>query len=158
MTKFTENLNLRTRTMQSFPYLPSLQIWLKKQIGVFTHCAVASTSMLLILGKTVIATDTVRITSSRQLTVKVSREIKTNRARLQHLAILRNEETTVTKPSQRRRTSLMLKMIQLPWWRDCREIRMEFLRLQPSDTHWRNCTKCQVWTGNASCLNCNVHW
>ena len=36
--------------MNPIPYLPSLQIWLRIQTGVFTHCAVEGTNMPLPLG------------------------------------------------------------------------------------------------------------
>ena len=61
--------------MKSIPHLPSLQIWLRIQTGVFTHCAVGETNMPLTLGKAVIETNTVRILSSRPITVKVPQEM-----------------------------------------------------------------------------------
>ena len=59
--------------MNQIPYLPSLQIWLRIKTGVFTHCVVEGTNMPLTLGKVVIETNTVRILSSRLITVKVPR-------------------------------------------------------------------------------------
>ena len=55
-------------------YLLSLQIWLRIQTGVFTHCAVEGTNMPLTLGKVVIGINTVLMLSSRLTTVKVHRE------------------------------------------------------------------------------------
>ena len=60
--------------MTQILYLLSLQIWLRIQTGVFTHCAVGGTNMPLTLGKVVIEINTVRILNSRLITVKVPRE------------------------------------------------------------------------------------
>ena len=60
--------------MTQLRYLLSLQIWLKIQTGVFTHCAVEGTNMPLTLGKVVIEINTVRILISRLPTIKVPRE------------------------------------------------------------------------------------
>ena len=133
MTRSMANLKTRIRTMTQLRYLLSLQIWLKIQTGVFTHCAVEGANMPLTLGKVVIGINTVLMLSSSLTTVEVQRETYPKQARQTQLVSRRNEATVDTKGSPTSKLNRMSKRIHLTCWKDYGLTNMEFSHLHLSD-------------------------
>ena len=109
MIRSMTNQNTRIRQMTQLPYLLSLQIWLKIQTGVFTHCVVEGTNMPLTLEKVVIGINTVLMLSSKLTTVEVHRERHPKQARQTQLVRRRNEATVDTKGSPTSKFNRMSK-------------------------------------------------